>query len=458
MKAPDLVVVSNRGPLSFALDGTGRPVPAGSAGGLAAALHPLLAGSGATWVASAMSEADRLASAQGLMVGDGLTLRTVEPDPTTYRLAYDVISNVTLWFLHHMLFDLTRRPRFDHRWQEAWTAYRAYNELFARPIVDGAADGAVVLVQDYHLTLLPGILARARPDLRLVHFSHTPFTDPSGLRILPTVAGLEMLEGMAAATCGFHTTRWRDAFLACCLDAGVTAPRTFVAPLASDADHLAARAASPACAAALDRLAPLIGNRRLILRVDRMEPSKNLLRGFWAYDELLRTHPRLRGEVVFLALAYTSRQTLPEYLAYGTEVEEAARRVNDTWGTATWTPVVLDVADDADRSFAALTRYDVLLVNPLRDGLNLVAKEGPLVNTTDGVLVLSREAGAHAELATEVVTVNPFDTAGTAAALAAALAMGPAERARRARALRELVSRRSPADWLADQVAAAGPG
>jgi len=451
----DLVIASNRGPLSFSLDGDGRPVPAGSAGGLAAALHPQLEGSGATWVACAMSDADRRATAEGLMTERGLRLLTVQPDEDTYRMAYDVVSNATLWFLHHHLFDLARRPRFDHRWFRAWDAYRDLNRLFATVVDGAAAEGATVLVQDYHLCLVPALLAAKRPDLRVVHFTHTPFAGPDALAVLPTAVARELLEGMAAATAvGFHTARWEAAFRACCGALGVDVGHSFVSPLTPDAEQLLERAASAACASAGERLEEVLGGRRLVVRVDRMEPAKNLLRGFWAVDELLRARPDLRGEMVLLALAYPSRQTLPEYLAYAAEVEETVRRVNDAWATDDWAPIVLDVADDPGRSVAALVRYDVLLVNPLRDGLNLVAKEGPLVNAHDGVLALSREAGAFAELGGEALEVNPFDVTGTAAVLAEALDMAPGERRRRAGALRALAARRQPGEWLADQLAA----
>ena len=218
---------------------------------------------------------------------------------------------------------------------------------------------------------------------------------------------------------------------------------------------MAAEAASPETRSARQRLDDMLGDRLLVARVDRIEPSKNLLRGFWALDELLARRPDLRGRFVMVAHAYNSRQSLAEYLAYANEVEHTAARVNELWGTADWQPVVLDVADDTASSLAALTRYDVLLVNPLRDGLNLVAKEGPLVNTRDGVVALSREAGAYEELRGNVLELNPFDVSATAAALAAALDMEPAERARRAEALRELVQRRKPVDWLSDLLAAA---
>jgi trehalose 6-phosphate synthase len=456
MGGADLVIASNRGPLSFRLDDSGKPLAADVAGGLAGALQPLLEGSGATWVACAMSDADRLAADAGLMALPGLELVMVRPDLITYRMAYDVVSNSTLWFCHHHLFDLARRPRSGHRWTEAWDAYRALNASFATTVAAEANDGATVLVQDYHLCLVPEMLARERPDLKIVHFSHTPFADPNMFRVLPAETGRELLRGMAAATaCGFHTRRWESAYLGCCADMGIEPGPTFVSPLGPNPAHLAARAVAPPCRAARAHIDALVGDRRLVVRVDRLEPSKNLLRGFWAFDELLETYPEWRGNVVMLALGYSSRETLAEYMAYATEVEHAVARVNDTWATDDWVPIILDVADDPDRSFAALTRYDVLLVNPVRDGLNLVAKEGPLVNESDGVLALSREAGAFEELRPAALEVHPYDVADTADVLAAALALPAAERAARSSALRDLVGRRPADDWLADLVAAA---
>jgi trehalose 6-phosphate synthase len=457
MGGADLVIASNRGPLSFRLDSAGQPLLADSAGGLAGALHPLLQGSGATWVACAMTDADRQADDAGLMSQPGLELVTVRPDLVTYRMAYDVVSNSMLWFCHHHLFDLARRPRSGHLWSEAWDAYRSVNASFAAAVTEVANDGATVLIQDYHLCLVPEMLARERPDLKTVHFSHTPFADPNMFRILPSGTGRELLEGMAAATaCGFHTARWEAAYLGCCRDMGIEPGPTFVSPLGPNRSHLEERASSKACRAARRRIDEVVGDRRLVVRVDRVEPSKNLLRGFWAFDELLQTQPQWRGKVVMLALGYASRETLAEYLAYGTEVENAVERVNRTWGTHDWCPVILDVADDPDRSFAALTRYDVLLVNAVRDGLNLVAKEGPVVNDNDGVLVLSREAGAFEELRGAALEINPYDVADTAQVLARALAMAGPERARRAAELRALVERRQAGDWLVDLLAAAG--
>jgi trehalose 6-phosphate synthase len=469
----DTVVVSNRGPLAFRPEGD-ELVAAKAGGGLAGSLAPMLLGTGATWVACAMDPADRRAAAEGLVRADGLRLEVIEPDPEVYNLAYNVVSNAALWFCHHHLFDAPRRPRNDRHWGEAWEAYRDLNQQLAARVAKVAPEGGRVLVQDYHLALVGHELGGLRPDLRTVHFTHTPFADPSTLRMLPTETTTELLEGMAGfSTCGFHTARWARAYRAGQEELGRrprpaverTSPSsdadplpTFVSPLAPDAPRLLASLEDPAVAAARGQMDELIGgdDRSVVTRVDRMELSKNLLRGFLAFDELLESERRLRGRVVFLAMAYPTRQSMAEYAGYRNEVEAVVARINERWATRDWTPIVLDVEDDYPRSLAALTRYDALLVNPIRDGLNLVAKEGPLVNRRDGVLVLSREAGAFDELGGPALELNPFDVSGTAAALGRALDMEPEERAGRAAALRRLITERTPADWLDDQLRAAG--
>lgn len=194
----------------------------------------------------------------------------------------------------------------------------------------------------------------------------------------------------------------------------------------------------------------------MILRVDRIELSKNIVRGLFAFEELLDSRPRWRDRVVMMALAYPSRESLADYLAYRSEVEHTVERINERFGNDTWTPIVLDVADNRQRSVAAYLRYDVLLVNPLRDGLNLVAKEGPLLNGNDGTLVLSREAGAYDELKEAVIAINPFDVSETAAALDVALTLDRDERAQRSRALKKLVVSRTARDWMDDQLREAG--
>jgi trehalose 6-phosphate synthase len=457
------IVVSNRGPLSFRRDATGALQPLPGGGGLVSSLRPLLAGTGATWVSVTMGAADRAAVEQGRMVDDAISLLPVVVDDDTYRAAYDVVANTTLWYCHHHLFDLPRRPRFDRYWRQAWEAYRRYNQSVADAVIAHAPTGSTVLVQDYHFSLLGRMLSEGRPDLRTVHFCHIPFADPNMLRILPDDAAGELLAGLAGfSACGFHARRWEAGFRACYADpalaalAGVEeAPRTFVSSLSPDHEGLESEAAGEACARSVEALRERTGGRRIVLRVDRVEPSKNIVRGMLAFEELLVTHPEWRDKVAHVALVYPSRQGLADYLAYGAEVMHTAERINHAWGTTSWTPVILYVEDDRARSLAALTISDVLLVNPVRDGLNLVAKEGALLNAADGVLVLSREAGAWEELSPGALGVNPFDISGTAEALHQALSMERGERTERAATLRALVRSRSASDWLRDQLSAA---
>ena len=452
-----VVIVSNRGPLSFRIDDDGELVARRGAGGLVSGLAPLVAGTDAVWIAAALSEGDRVAARQGMVEAEGFRVHTLALDPDTYRQAYDMVCNATLWFLHHGLFDLARRPRFDTRFRHAWQAFRDVNRAFAEVVAAEAPDGAAVLVQDYHLALVPGLLRDLRPDLHTIHFSHTPFAPPDVWRVLPPDLGAELLAGMAAArACGFHSARWADAFSACCREQLGVAPITFASPLAPDPDDMAAVASSEGCITELAALDAVLGERAFVVRVDRIELSKNLLRGFQAFDDLLAHRPEWRERVVFGAFCYPSREGLPEYLAYRQEVETLVRRINERWATPGWTPILFDPIDHFARSVAALRRADVFLVNPIRDGLNLVAMEGPMVNDRDALLLLSPEAGAWDQMAGVARPVHPYDVSGTADALAEALSVSRADRASEGRALRQRAAQRTPADWLADQLAAAG--
>ncbi len=455
-----VVMVSNRGPISFRRDDDGRLVARRGAGGLVSGVGPLMAGTDSVWVAAAMSDADRAAAEgagpHGVIEAEGFRVRPLAVAPDAYRAFYDVVANATLWFVHHGLYDRSRRPLLDRHWWAAWDTYRSVNLAFAEAVADVAPDGAAVLVQDLHLTLLAPTLAERRPDLAVVHFSHTPFAGPAELRTLPDGPRRELLEGMAAhRACGFHTQRWADGFVASCLADGVDTPPPFVASLGVDPADVGGVAASERCATELAGIEAAVGDRTFIARVDRIELSKNLVRGFLAYELLLAEHPEHHDRVVFGAFVYPSREGLAEYLAYRREVETLVERINARFATPGWTPVLYDPSDDFARSVAALRRADVVLVNPIRDGLNLVAKEAALVNERDGVLVLSPEAGVWEELADAAIAVHPFDVAGTADALHAALTLPDDERRATAARWRERAAARTPADWLAANLAAA---
>jgi trehalose 6-phosphate synthase len=454
-----VIVVSNRGPFRFAAESDGGFVAHPGGGGLSSALRPLLADPDvdACWIAAAVSDDDRAAVRAGAVHTPELELVLLDLDPRLVRKHYDVVSNQTLWFLHHGMLDLVRRPRFDRRFREAWEAYVTVNQLFADAVDEHAAHGDVVLVQDYQLMLVPGMIRRLRPDLRIAFFMHTPFCGPNSIRVLPTDVADALMRSMQSVPCGFHTQRWARACAASARELlGPAAEiETFAASLGPDGDALASVAASAEARAASDELDALVGDRRMILRIDRLEPSKNIVRGFAAYDGLLDMHPEWRDRAVFVALLNPSREGLAEYQAYRQEVENAAAAVNARWGTDDWQPVVLDTRDDYPGSIAALERYDVLFVNPIKDGLNLVAKEGPLCNTRDGIVCLSPEAGAFDELGAAVTAVHPYDIEQNVEALDFALGMSASERRRRSEVLRGLAARRTPRDWLDDQLRAA---
>jgi trehalose 6-phosphate synthase len=450
-----VIVVSHRGPYRFQRHDDGTFTAHRGAGGIVSALTPLLTelGHDSTWIAAAISEEDTEASRAGAAQGLDINLRLLDVDPALHRMHYDVVSNSVLWFLFHGLFDRVRRPRFDLHFRDAWDGFVEVNRAFAQCVADTAPERDVVLVQDYQLALVPAELRGLRDDLRVVHFTHTPFCGPDDLAMLPSDVGQALCASLAGCPSGFHTSRWAQAFQQSARwvlgrRAHITKP--FAAPLGPDAQALDEVAQSKATKEAADMLAGVVGDRLVVLRSDRIEPSKNIVRGFHAFDRLLEARPGLRGRVVFIALLYPSREGLAEYLAYANEVEQIVSRVNERWGTADWTPIVLDDRDDFPLSVAGMQRYDVLFLNPIRDGLNLVAKEGPLVNRRDGVLCLSPEAGAYEELHDAALGVHPFDIEQAAGALDTALAMPLDERGARARELQRLVAARTPSHWLGD--------
>jgi trehalose 6-phosphate synthase len=229
-----------------------------------------------------------------------------------------------------------------------------------------------------------------------------------------------------------------------------------VHPLGVDDQALRARSREADVRAAADGLAVAANGRQIIVRIDRTELSKNILRGLVAYRELLTTRPQWRGRVVHLAFAYPSRSELAEYRAYTDRVHELAEEINAEFRTRDWEPVILEVKDDYPRSLAACGLADVLLVNPIRDGMNLVAEEGPILSERGCALVLSREAGAAALIGTNALLVNPYDVTATAEALHAGLCMPVGERQRRSAAIAAAASAHAPRNWLTEQLKALG--
>ncbi len=550
-----LVLVSNRGPVTFGPDGE---VQRGS-GGLVTALTGLASHREAVWIASAMNEHDAAVSrrhdgrpfAVRSPAGGAYLVRLVASDPQAYDRFYNVFANPMLWFIQHYLWDLSNAPDIRRHEIEAFEfGYNAVNEDLARAVVEevdrlesgnAAADGAeraasqgadrrdardgadqgadrrdardgadqgadgreageragqgaerrdagdsddaggrrdagdgteapVVMVHDYHLYTLPDLVRRARPEVFLHHFIHIPWTQSDSWRVLPARIRREIYGGLLANDIvGFHTRSYSRNFMQCCrdlMDLDVDFERglvhygerevwvrTYPLPI----DHAAARqVAEGERVQRFER--ELLRRRRdfLILRVDRADLSKNVLRGFSAFDLFLEQHPEFRERVTFVAQLMPSRTDVPEYAEYLERIEALVAVVNHRHGTPDWMPIQLKLRDDLEEAMAAYRHYDVLLVNAMFDGMNLVAKEGPIVNRRDGVSILSENTGAHEELGEYALSVNPFDIQELADSIHAALDMPATERARRARGLREIVTSRDPGDWIDEQLADIG--
>ncbi|MFF4991735.1 trehalose-6-phosphate synthase [Streptosporangium saharense] len=471
-----ILVASNRGPVSFTMSEDGALSMRRGGGGLVSGLSEVAKELDILWVCAALSDGDR--GAVRLAPGGRLdqagyetgALRMLDIPQATFQRAYNAVANSTLWFVHHLLYDTPNRPHFDARFGREWESYQAYNEAFAMALAEEASHGAKVMVQDYHLALVPAMLRSERPDLRVSHFSHTPWAPPEYFGLLPDEVAAELLEGILGADqAGFLTDRWAAAFMDCCesvlgarveracrtvTHAGRTT-RIGVHGLGVDGQALWARAREPDVESHMAALRQLVGDRKLIVRIDRTELSKNIVRGLTAYREFLAAHPEWHGRVVHLAFAYPSRHDLPEYREYTAAVQRCALEIEDEYATEDWDPLILNVQDDYPRSLAAYRLADVMLVNPIRDGMNLVAKEGPVLSPSSA-LVLSREAGAAAELGADALLVNPYDVSATARAIHEGLVMPEPERAGRGDRLARLATALPPQRWFADQLAALG--
>jgi trehalose 6-phosphate synthase len=472
-----LIIVSNRGPADFDRpQGGAREVHRGG-GGLVTALTGLVTHRRALWIACAMSDEDvavaRESNGRPVEVNlDGVDYEVllVETDPAAWDGFYSVIANPILWFIQHYLWDLSNAPDIRREEIEAWDhGYKEVNADIAAAVLDQLEEGTdrVVLLHDYHLYTCPAVIREARPDAFLHHFVHIPWSQPDSWRILPGRWREEIYRGLLSNDMlGFHTTAYCRNFLACCAELmelevdygrGVVfhhGRETWVRPypLGIDAERLRALAASDDVA---EYERELLRRRRehLIIRVDRADLSKNVLRGFTAFDVFLQQHPEFRERVTFIAHLQPSRQDVAEYQEYLERIEALVAVVNHRHGTTDWMPIDLRIYENLHEAVARYKHFDLLMVNSLFDGMNLVAKEAPAVNTRHGVVMLSENTGAHEELGDCTLTVNPFDIQEQADAIHRALTMSPEERALRAERLRQIVDGRDPGVWIEEQLA-----
>lgn len=473
-----LILASNRGPMEYHAQPNGDLQPRRGSGGVVTALSGLTNYVDFTWIASAMGEGDRRFAEQSHgkavrspLPGQQVSVRFVTTPRRAYHKYYNVICNPLLWFIQHYMWSSPYTPRVDSVIYDAWESGYVYvNREFADAIVEEAQRSELrplVMVHDYQLYLVPRMVRERVPHARIHHFVHIPWPASSYWELLPSMIRVAICDALCHADIvGFQADRDVRAFLESCdsflsnvdvdyrrrtvsYNGHTTMVRAY--PISIDVDEVRTIADSQRSLDYEAKLSQMLGEQTIV-RVDRAEPSKNIVRGFQAYDTLLERHPDLQGKVRFLAFLVPSRTHIRQYQRYVGEIDEAVQAINNRFGTADWQPVKVFYENNYIQAIAGMRLYDVLLVNSVIDGMNLVAKEGPVVNRKDGVLVLSEAAGAYEQLQVGALPVAPADIEGTYRMLYKALTMPAEERARRATAMRESIEQADITSWLHRQL------
>jgi trehalose 6-phosphate synthase len=467
-------MASNRGPLEHVFDENGRIRRRDAAGGVATALANVARREPVTWVAGAASDADKAVAILGqqVKIGPDSNLKLVNLPDSAFTAFYESFCNPILWFVQHSLPQLLSGRDLARESFDSWhDGYMPVNQAFADSVIEeieGDGSGYRVMLHDYHLYLAPRVIRAARPMAALQHFLHIPWPGPAVWRHLPEPIVRRICAGLLANdSVVFQTEASVEAFLATCReylgDRAAVLERqgsveylgqtTFVwsNPISVDSGELSGIGRSPAFEEYRQALTAPDGVATIV-RVDRLDPSKNIADGFEAYDLLLRRYPQLRGRVRFLAFLIPSRAGIAEYCDYSRHVLALVDSINRRYGTASWQPVQVFHENNRIQALAGLSLYDVLLVNSLADGMNLVSKEGPLLNERDGVLALSDTAGSFDELQHGALRVNPHDIVDTATTLYRALNLSASQRRDRATMLRDAIMNHQTADWLRQQL------
>jgi trehalose 6-phosphate synthase len=479
--AQRLIIASNRGPVEFQLSHDNTLKARRGAGGMVTALIDAGNRMEVSWVAMTMTDGDRLAVKEaqenngGLLQspipGQKMQLRYVSVTKEAYRKYYEKISNELLWFLQHYMYDPTQDSSSATQLQSNWEdGYKVANQAIADGVcqeIEREDSVPVVMLQDYHLYLAPLMIRERHPSVIMQQFIHIPWPDVRCWHFLPSNIAQAIYSGLVGNDIiGFQTERDARNFLEgarTLLDGAVVdfeegalwwqghRTQTRAYPISISVNEERRVVNSAAGRRSAEQMKALL-REQTIMRVDRIEPTKNIIRGFQAYSTVLEQHPELHGHVTFLAFLVPSRQTLPMYRRFDSDVRAIVEEINNTFGTDDWTPIQAFYGNDRVRALAAMQYYDVLLVNPIIDGMNLVAKEGPVVNQTDGVLVLSRTAGAFQQLAKGSIPTSPTDVGETAQALYKALTLSPEERNAKATIARQAIERSDLNVWMARQI------
>lgn len=472
-----LIVASNRGPLEFHISPEGKLQPRRGSGAVVTALNNLIQHFEFSWVANAMGEGDRRAqqaaesaSIPSPLPNQKVSARYVITPRRAYHKFYNVFCNPLLWFLQHSMWSPAYTPNLDSTVHDTWaTGYTPVNQAFADAIVAEAGEGTapIIMLHDYHLYLTPGMVRQELPNAVLSHYLHIPWPSLRTWQLLPAYIRTAICESLCACDVVGFQSRWdARSFLECC-EAFIPGSRVDYAegtietasrctlvrayPMSIAVDEVRAIAESQRATEFHGKVSEYT-SEHTIVRVDRAEPNKNITRGFRAYQAMLESHPELKEEVTFLAFLVPSRTHTKQYERYMEEIEALVRQINNHHGSPNWQPIHVFTENNYTQAIAGLRLYDTLLVNPVVDGMNPVAKEGPVVNNRHGVLVLSEGSSAYEQLRDGVLAISPADIEGTAEALYQSVVMPAEERVRRSESLIAAIEREDSVHWLLTQL------
>ena len=473
-----LILVSNRGPVEHQMSPEGRLEARRGSGSVVTAYSSLAQKFPFTWVASAMGEGDRVISNNGQgpglkspLPGHQISLRYVVTPRRVYHKYYNILCNPLLWFLQHYMWNPPYNPNVDAAVHDAWeTGYIPVNEAFAQAVIEeakGLDAPPLVIGHDYHLYLMPEFIRKEIPEALIQHYVHIPWPTALYWHMIPSYITRRICESLCATDIlGFQTSQDLRCFLDTVDDFVPSAAvdranhtvdldghrmTVKVYPISINVEEVKRIANSPRALDYEARLAAEAGEITIV-RIDRAEPNKNIIRGVRAYELLLSRYPELKGRVKFLAFLVPSRTHIRQYQRYMDEIQQAIQQVNTNHGTDSWKPIVAYIENNYTQAIAGMKLYDALLVNTIVEGMNLVAKEGPIVNARNGVLVLSHSSGVHDQLADGALSVSPTDIEGTMKALYQAITMSPEERKDRASRLINSVCREDINDWIKHQL------
>lgn len=473
----EIIVASNRGPVVFKKDEKGEIELIRGAGGIVGSMIPFLKDTNGIWVSSAIGEYDHYMNNKynnkvPIPLEDPeYYVQFIKTEEDIYNRFNGKFANPLLWFIHHSMWNSPYSPCADDEMHQAWDSYQYVNSLFADAIgadLDKSDKTPIVMLQDYHIYLTPKMIRKQHPDVIMSQFVHIPFPSPEIFQQLPNHMQIEILGSILTNNVlGFHIQRYTNNFLQTVKlilpDASVDEVsgdilfkghichvRTY--PISIDIETLQNQGQEPNVINKELEVNEMIGDCKLIYRTDRADLSKNIIRGFRAYDMFLEKYPDWREKVKFVATLMPSRQDIKIYREYTDNIRDIVNEINEKYSTPDWEPIKYICKGDYDLVVALLKRYDVLMVNPILDGMNIVAKEGSVLNENNGVLVLSTGAGCYEELKNGAICINPYDLRQTAESLDMALLMDDATKAEMLALARAAIERNDLSKWVSDQL------